>query len=93
MVKVRSIRLKGPPGAGPKNIRIFKNQVESTSSLFCPYIIMRLQPRTLDFSQAESNTAVEEVVMNKTQLAGDAEIQLRFVKFQDVQNIQIFVQV
>ena len=54
---------------------------------------MRFQPRTLDFSQAESNTAVEEVVMNKTQLAGDAEIQLRFVKFQDVQNIQIFVQV
>merc|ERR1712241_1118893 len=26
VVKVRSIRLKGPPGAGPKNIRIFKNQ-------------------------------------------------------------------
>merc|ERR1711915_814056 len=49
------------------------------------------QPRTLDFSQAESMTPVQELVLSPGQLNGD-EIQLKFVKFQDVQNIQFFIQ-
>ena len=53
--------------------------------------IFKNQPRTLDFSQAESMTPVQELVLSSGQLNGD-EIQLKFVKFQDVQNIQFFIQ-
>uniref|UniRef100_U5EV95 Putative thioredoxin-like protein n=1 Tax=Corethrella appendiculata TaxID=1370023 RepID=U5EV95_9DIPT len=48
------------------------------------------QPRTLDFDQAESNTSVQDLTVERKDLDG-TPIKLRYVKFQNVQNIQIFV--
>ena len=90
VVKVHSIKINAPSTKGPKTIRIFKNQ-----------------PRTLDFSQAESMTSIQvlytsqlvttyvtafpqDLELSGSQLEGK-EIPLKFVKFQDVQNIQFFV--
>merc|ERR1711892_341057 len=52
--------------------------------------IFKNQPRTLDFSQAESMTSIQDLELSGSQLEGK-EIPLKFVKFQDVQNIQFFV--
>ena len=90
VVKVHSIKIKAPNSKGPKIIRVFKNQ-----------------PRTLDFSQAESMTSIQVIAgivsscqnidfcpqdldVTVDQLDGK-EILLKFVKFQDVQNIQFFI--
>ncbi|XP_077285066.1 thioredoxin-like [Arctopsyche grandis] len=48
------------------------------------------QPRTLDFDMAMSNQAVQELLVTKENLEG-TPIPLRFVKFQNVLNIQIFI--
>lgn len=48
------------------------------------------QPRTIDFDQAESSTAVQDLILEPKDLNGDL-INLRYVKFQNVQNIQIFI--
>ena len=53
--------------------------------------IFKNQPRTLDFSQAESFESVQDVELSEEHLKGDKEVSMKFVKFQDVQNIQIFV--
>ncbi|KAK9503601.1 hypothetical protein O3M35_010129 [Rhynocoris fuscipes] len=50
------------------------------------------QPNTLDFDAAASNVAVQELDVSKEDLTEGNPINLRFVKFQNVQNIQIFVQ-
>ena len=42
VVKVHSLKVKGPAANGPKTVRVFKNQ-----------------PRTLDFSQAESMESIQ----------------------------------
>eukprot|EP00092_Neocalanus_flemingeri_P058431 GFUD01069625.1.p1 GENE.GFUD01069625.1~~GFUD01069625.1.p1 ORF type:complete len:169 (-),score=49.04 GFUD01069625.1:356-862(-) len=52
--------------------------------------VFKNQPRTLDFSQAESMTSIQDLELSGGQLDGK-EIPLKFVKFQDVQNIQLFV--
>lgn len=48
------------------------------------------QPRTIDFDMAESFTAVQDLVLDPNDLAGNP-VNLRYVKFQNVQNIQIFI--
>lgn len=48
------------------------------------------QPRTIDFDMAESFTAVQDLVLDPKDLAGNP-VNLRYVKFQNVQNIQIFI--
>lgn len=48
------------------------------------------QPRTIDFDMAESFTAVQDLVLDPKDLAG-TPVNLRYVKFQNVQNIQIFI--
>ncbi|XP_031638889.1 thioredoxin-like protein 1 [Contarinia nasturtii] len=48
------------------------------------------QPRTIDFDQAECCTAIQDIVVDPKDLSGNA-INLRYVKFQNVQNIQIFI--
>ncbi|XP_014245874.1 thioredoxin-like protein 1 isoform X4 [Cimex lectularius] len=49
------------------------------------------QPTTLDFDAATANSAVQEILVDQSDLEGNP-INLRFVKFQNVQNIQIFIQ-
>lgn len=48
------------------------------------------QPRTLDFDAADSNQPVQELELKPEDLNG-TPINLRFVKFQNVQNVQVFV--
>ncbi|XP_014270327.1 thioredoxin-like protein 1 [Halyomorpha halys] len=49
------------------------------------------QPNTLDFDAASSNQSVQDLELTTEHLEGNP-VALRFVKFQSVQNIQIFVQ-
>jgi len=53
--------------------------------------IFKNQPRTLDFGQAESFESIQDVDLSTDQLKGEKDVTLKFVKFQDVQNIQLFV--
>jgi hypothetical protein len=48
------------------------------------------QPRTIDFDMAESYQSVQDLVIEPKDLDG-TPVNLRYVKFQNVQNIQIFI--
>ncbi|CAH2068316.1 unnamed protein product, partial [Iphiclides podalirius] len=48
------------------------------------------QPRTLDFDQAAGNVPVQDLELSPSDLEGNP-VPLKFVKFQNVQNIQIFI--
>jgi len=50
------------------------------------------QPHTLDFDEATDNVATQILEIEQKDLAAGNPVNLRFVKFQNVQNIQIFVQ-
>uniref|UniRef100_A0A1B6H2V4 PITH domain-containing protein n=1 Tax=Cuerna arida TaxID=1464854 RepID=A0A1B6H2V4_9HEMI len=50
------------------------------------------QPNTLDFDEATNNVPTQILEVNPNDLSAGNAINLRFVKFQNVQNIQIFVQ-
>lgn len=49
------------------------------------------QPRTLDFDQASGNTSVQDVEFTPSDLLEGTPVPLRFVKFQSVQNMQLFI--
>lgn len=49
------------------------------------------QPRTIDFDMADSNTSVQDLTISANDLKEGNPIPLRYVKFQNVQNLQIFV--
>ncbi|XP_015917111.1 thioredoxin-like protein 1 [Parasteatoda tepidariorum] len=49
------------------------------------------QPRTLDFDQADSSEPVQILELKPEDLKGEQPVLLRYVKFQNVQNFQIFV--
>jgi thiol-disulfide isomerase/thioredoxin len=49
------------------------------------------QPTTIDFDKAEGMKAVQELTVDAKDLEAGNPINLRFVKFQNVQNIQMFV--
>jgi len=49
------------------------------------------QPTTLDFDKADAMAAVQDICLTPAQLEGGEIIPLKFVKFQNVQNLQIFI--
>lgn len=49
------------------------------------------QPRTIDFDMAESMTSVQNMTLDPQDLQSGQPVNLRYVKFQNVQNIQIYV--
>ena len=49
------------------------------------------QPKTLDFDKADSMEPVQELQLTPAQLTSGEPVQLRFVKFQNVSNLQLFV--
>eukprot|EP00096_Caligus_rogercresseyi_P007575 TRINITY_DN2549_c0_g1_i1.p1 TRINITY_DN2549_c0_g1~~TRINITY_DN2549_c0_g1_i1.p1 ORF type:complete len:164 (+),score=49.20 TRINITY_DN2549_c0_g1_i1:218-709(+) len=52
--------------------------------------IFQNHPTTLDFDKADSMIATQDLELTKEQFDG-SPIPLRFVKFQNVQNIQLFI--
>merc|ERR1719187_1778645 len=50
------------------------------------------QPNMLDFDNAERMEAVQKFVLTTEQLSGDVPILTRFVKFQNVTNITVFIE-
>merc|ERR1711974_72742 len=51
--------------------------------------VFQNQPNTLDFDKADSMVAVQDMQLTPEQLDG-SPITLKFVKFQNVQNLQFF---
>ncbi|XP_058816036.1 thioredoxin-like protein 1 [Topomyia yanbarensis] len=49
------------------------------------------QPSTIDFDMAESQVSVQDLVLGQKDLVSGSPIPLHFVKFQNVQNAQLFV--
>ncbi|CAK9834106.1 Thioredoxin-like protein 1 [Anthophora retusa] len=49
------------------------------------------QPRTMDFDMADSNTSIQDLTLSAKDIEEGNPIPLRYVKFQNVQNLQIFV--
>lgn len=49
------------------------------------------QPRTIDFEMANSNTSVQDLTLSAKDVEEGNPVPLRYVKFQNVQNLQIFV--
>lgn len=53
--------------------------------------LFKNQPRTLDFDQASTSEPVQVLELKPENLSGNEPIPLQYVKFQNVQNLQIFV--
>ncbi|XP_063985355.1 thioredoxin-like protein 1 [Diachasmimorpha longicaudata] len=49
------------------------------------------QPRTIDFDMADSNTSVQDLELTAKDVEEGNPVPLRYVKFQNVLNLQIFV--
>lgn len=74
-IKLHSLKICAPQEYGPKTIKIFQNQ-----------------PMTLDFDKAESSEPVQQIELKSDDLTEDAKpIQLKYVKFQTVNSLTIFV--
>jgi len=50
------------------------------------------QPQTLDFDQVSSRESVQDITFSKDDITSGKPVPLKYVKFQNVQNILIFVQ-
>lgn len=74
-IKLHSLKVKAPEEHGPKTLKIFLNQ-----------------PRSLSFDQADTIDPVQAVELSKEDLTDDAKpSQLKYVKFQNVNSLTIFV--
>ncbi|XP_014215988.1 thioredoxin-like protein 1 [Copidosoma floridanum] len=49
------------------------------------------QPRTIDFDMALSNTSIQDLELSVSDIEEGNPVQLKYVKFQNVQNLQLFV--
>nr|CDS30791.2 thioredoxin protein 1 [Hymenolepis microstoma] len=75
IVKLHSLRITAPADSGPRNIKIFTNQLA-----------------TPDFDACEAAEAVQAFTLAPEDLHASSLIQLKFVKFQNVNSVTIFVQ-
>lgn len=74
-IKLHSIKIRAPEEYGPKTLKFFLNQ-----------------PSSLDFDKAESAEPVQLIELNSEDLVEDAKpVQLKYVKFQNVNSLTIFV--
>ena len=74
-IKLHSIKLRAPEEFGPKTMKLFLNQ-----------------PISLDFDKAESSEPVQQLEVKKEDLVDDADpVEVRYVKFQNVNSLTIFV--
>lgn len=74
-VKLHSIKIIAPEEYGPKTLKLFLNQ-----------------PRSLDFDKAESSDSVQLLDLSRDDLVEGAKpVQLKYVKFQNVNSLTIFV--
>ncbi|GMT00330.1 hypothetical protein PENTCL1PPCAC_22504, partial [Pristionchus entomophagus] len=75
-VKIHSVAIKGVGDRAPKTVRIFINL-----------------PKTLDFDNATGAEAVQVLEFGEKARDEEGEVQqLRYVKFQNVSNIQFFIE-
>lgn len=74
-IKLHSIKFKAPEDYGPKTMKLFLNH-----------------PSSIDFGTAESLEPVQLLELSKNDLLEDAKpVQLKYVKFQNVNSLTIFV--
>ena len=50
------------------------------------------QPQTLDFDQVSSRESIQDITFTKDQITKCTPVALKYVKFQNVQSVLIFVQ-
>uniref|UniRef100_A0A1I7WVR2 SH3 domain-containing protein n=1 Tax=Heterorhabditis bacteriophora TaxID=37862 RepID=A0A1I7WVR2_HETBA len=75
-VKIHSIMMKGNGNTTPKSVRVFINL-----------------PKTLDFDSASAIEAVQILEFGEKAKSNDGEIQqVKYVKFQNVKNLQLFIE-
>ncbi|VUZ39964.1 unnamed protein product [Hymenolepis diminuta] len=72
IVKLHSLRITAPADSGPKNIKIFTNQLT-----------------TPDFDACENVEAVQAFTLTPENLHASSLIQLKFVKFQNVNSVTV----
>ena len=94
-VKIHSIKIKGPKDKGPKTVSYIQREVignTPTNNNCFQLRIFQNQPNTLDFDKADSMEAAQDIEITEKHLSGDI-ILLKFVKFQNVTNMQFFFKV
>ncbi|CAO4360635.1 unnamed protein product [Caenorhabditis nigoni] len=75
-VKVHSVLIKGVADRAPKKVKVFINL-----------------PKTIDFDNASGLEPTQLLEFDESSTNGDGQIQaLKYVKFQNVQNIQFFIE-
>lgn len=74
-IKLHSIKIRAPEEYGPKTLKLFLNQ-----------------PSSVDFDKAESAEPIQQIELKADDLTEDAKpVQLKYVKFQNVNSLTIFV--
>lgn len=74
-IKLHSIKISAPDEYGPKTMKLFLNQ-----------------PSSLDFDKAESSEPVQLIELKSEDLLDDAKpVQLKYVKFQNVNSLTMFI--
>lgn len=74
-IKLHSVKFVAPDDFGPKTLKLFLNQ-----------------PMSLDFQKAESSEPVQLLELKPDDLTEDSKpVQLKYVKFQNVNSLTIFV--
>lgn len=92
-VKIHSLKFKAPPHLGPKQVKLFINQprtidFDKAESMSSVQDLTWVSNRS---TQDNYLTSVTTCSLAEKELESGNPVNLRYVKFQNVQNIQIFV--